>query len=286
MDALRAAWTSRRAGIDFVPQKFVDHDGRQGALLDRRALPPQAHASEAAWIEAVAKSATGPGLSFRICSRTNAKYLLNLVQGAGYDAALFEKFKSGDPHATSVVRYLVVGAFRIEEFENTVLVPTVHSGKTNATEGDLVFDTFKAVATSLDDVGFDANIISRDVIEKGPVNDVKAREAHYAAGEVHVNIRELQKHVGKTLCITDDDVFSGATLAAIVTALERAIKEHRLDIKLMTLVVARFVHAARSRHTFTELALVVREKVRAASRRLLQSLGLVRSKAGVDVALT
>jgi len=287
LEEVRAAWAPGVSRVRFEPQKFVDGDGRVGAVLNPRGLPPQGVASDAGWAEAVAAGNSGHGLQLRDSEAfPNLKFLMRRVLGSGHDDTVLSFYRTGNPHATSVVEKLFRTAVSAEKITNAVFVPIWRSGATRALPQDSVYKLAQIATGVSSGCEFEAALISRNrPLEKFSGSDIRARRRHYASAEVIVDLGVLEKYKNEDIWLVDDDVFSFATLAPIVSKLEQVIHDCGFNSKVRCLVVAECTHPGRMRPTLYELVPEVREMIRAASRRMLQSTESVRDAPGVDVAL-
>ena len=287
LDQVRAAWGRSVSRVPFEPQIFVDGDGRVGAVLNPRGLPPQGVASDAGWAEAVAAGNSGHGLQLRDSEAfPNLKFLMRRVLGSGHDDAVLSFYRTGNPHATSVVEKLFRTAVSAEKITNAVFVPIWPSGAKHALQQDRVYKLAEIATGVSSGCKFEAALISRNrPLEKLSRSDIGARRRHYASAEVIVDRKVLEKYKNEDIWLVDDDVFSFATLAPIVSELEQVIRDCGFNSRVRCLVVAECTHPGRMRPTLYELVPEVREMIRAASRRLLQSTESVRDAPGVDVAL-
>ena len=288
LDQVRAAWGRSVSRVPFEPQIFVDGDGRVGAVLNPRGLPPQGVASDAGWAEAVAAGNSGHGLQLRDSEAfPNLKFLMRRVLGSGHDDAVLSFYRTGNPHATSVVEKLFRTAVSAEKITNAVFVPIWPSGAKHALQQDRVYKLAEIATGVSSGCKFEAALISRNrPLEKLSRSDIGARRRHYASAEVIVDRKVLEKYKNEDIWLVDDDVFSFATLGPIVSKLEQVIHDCGFNSRVRCLVVAECTHPGRMRPTLYELVPEVREMIRAASRRLLQSTESVRDAPGVDVALS
>ena len=287
LDQVRAAWAPGVSRVRFEPQIFEDGDGRVGAVLHPRGLPPQGVASDAGWAEAVAAGNSGHGLQLRDSEAfPNLKFLMRRVLGSGHDDTVLSFYRTGNPHATSVVEKLFRTAVSAEKITNAVFVPIWRSGATRALQQDRVYKLAQIATGVSSGCEFEAALISRNrPLDKFSRSDIEARRLHYASAEVIVDREVLVKYKNEDIWLVDDDVFSFATLAPIVSKLEQVIHDCGFNSRVRCLVVAECTHPGRMKPTLYELLPEVREMIRAASRRMLQSTESVRDAPGVDVAL-
>jgi hypothetical protein len=255
---------------NFVPIRGIDGDKREYVILDPRAEVPTVRASDAAYVEACTGKEAGGGLRFRIDEdNPSNQYLLKVVDDTGADGIVHSALKAGDESATSTMADLLRGGFEAEELDRPcVLIPTSHHGETIAQTTGRTYRLFDEATDGLKGYTIDTGVVRRcRVLDKAPKALDKRRNHH--KDTVVVDDDALKAHVGKILRVVDDDTWTGSTLEAVVVALRAAIKRLKLDIVVQTLVLAKLVHPNRTQATLEELALPVREKLRAASERFL-----------------
>ena len=279
-EALRRDFDLRTVA-GFRPVTCKDREGREVVILDSRAGIPTVTASAAHFAVASATGQHGGGLDLREDSNdSSVKYLLNLVDGAGLDAIVYDAFKAGDQGAADVVVSLLAPALRRDvaaSDRDTTFVLVAHHNDTVPREGDRTYELFDRATTGVARVSIDTTIAKRrEVLDKAP-KDRKEREAHHK-DTIVVSDEALKLHNGKRLVVGDDDRWTGFTAQAVVDALRAAVRRLELNIEVETVVFARYVWGTRTTPTLSELAPCVREVIRAESKRIQKSEGDVSKK--------